>query len=289
MAPLVNVPQCTTPLFTIDTENTSPDAIKAIIAGLTQDAKDDLLRARGRPEGTYAVSLAEVMPRDLIRAQCAFGLLFWSMQFVLFHEIGHLVKGHVDWRRAQLSVSRYAEHEPGVFGELRKEQEWEADNFASRTMLFSILTDGEKVWPEIVRGDRRRAVYLWATAVAVFFSAASIVEGAVSNQPGADYPSPIERLSNAVLATAAIAKVRGMAVDEDDEGFPWLTMRQAWSELDDLLGKVFDGRYSGVFSGQKGATIPMSVVPLKVPHYEEWKEFDRLANVSKGLMVRVQL
>lgn len=233
-----------------------------------------------------ALAAEDIIPPDRQRLELAQRLWRWSLILIVFHELGHIVHGHVDHLLQDTNSKIFNEIVGGKvqnkkWYEMRRAQESQADNLA---LLFTYLGLQAAV-PQLplwlsaaADGAPNKIAYLWSFATATVFTLFATLEGIVNgDRIGTSHPNPFERLAAILCADITSRTSEGLAKRSEGamaEAF------EAWRDLDKSMANVLQG-FQGFFQ-QEEAIVPINFQTLtrNYPHYEEWSQFDRLTPQS---------
>lgn len=247
--------------------------------------------------GDETISFA---PIGLERLSLSRWLWEQSLQFVLCHELGHIVHGHTDFLFSSANGSTLAEiSQGGRDAEHRLRQELEADCFATQlTFMPIVMRDLNGDGPEFLKrsGDLNRLYYAWGFALAGMFTVFAMAESGFtrssfecpSDQAGLSdaflkgrttHPHPFVRLST----QANYAVINALRTVPDLADTSLADILRGWNDLDAALGQIMDDRYRGYFS-QPAAVLIDSEIFARVGEYP-WTPFQRIPKGSEGAWI----
>ncbi len=159
---------------------------------------------RGRFEdGPVVNQTMSFAPIGLERLSLSRWLWEQSLQFVLCHELGHIVHGHTDFLFSTANGAPLTEmSQGGRDAEHRLRQELEADCFATQlTFMPIVMRDLKGDGPEFLKnsdGDLNRLYYAWGFALAGMFTVFAMAESGFTRS-SFECPSDRTGLSDAFL------------------------------------------------------------------------------------------
>lgn len=221
-----------------------------------------------------------------------------SLQFVLCHELGHIVRGHTDFLFSSANGAPLTEiSQGGRDAEQRLRQELEADCFATQlTFMPIVMRDLKGGGPEFLKnsgGDLNRMYYAWGFALAGMFTVFAMAESGFtrssfecpSDRTGLSdaflkgrttHPHPFVRLST----QANYAVVNALRTVPDLSDTSLADILRGWKDLDAALAQIMDDRYTGYFS-QPATFVIDSEIFAPAGEYP-WTPFKRIPRGGEG-------
>lgn len=206
-----------------------------------------------RGEGEQLQPFTEA--KDETRRLYAYGLCLMALKFVVQHELGHLLNGHVGYLEALGTPGLEVAPPSDAMGALERQTlEWDADALATKFTIFTTLEESD----EDPRPLKERLL-MWAISVYTFFH---VLYG---TDPGAldfsrSHPPPSVRLKYAFMTGVQIAAARGKL--------------DSFVALLPEVGRRCEEAYAAI-SGRRhdaaGLAMAIRAADERLPHYHrEW-------------------
>lgn len=230
-------------------------------------------------------------PEDPARRELANCLWRWSLNFVLFHELAHILHGHVDFlasidpasvfrgEKSTMPLAAVASIKPSLalddsWYELRRSQELQADRFAvAATFLPLALSPGSL--PSTLRVSDR-LIYTWGFALATIFTVFAHLDA--GNGTTASHPPPHTRLATSMFAVDQALARHGATPSVNVT----TTILRAWKDVDRLFHLAFGDIFHRFFLDQQPYALKINVDSIlqSYPYQEHWHQHDRLGRLA---------
>jgi hypothetical protein len=183
------------------------------------------------------------LPLDQTRATFAMHLSSTALQFLLMHEIGHVVAGHLELRERQGCGPTISEFGTAGTQDARTPPrhvlECDADAFAAHTESFLDLhPNTDRLWTEVFRWSavpgRSAGFIAYATAISILFRMLGRNGYAPGSLNPATHPPPAVRSCLAISRSMSLAVIAGrFAMDEFSHlcGESVFHVEETWASL----------------------------------------------------------
>lgn len=227
-----------------------------------------------------ADSLPGPLQRELIHT-----LFYWSLQFILFHELAHIGFGHVRHAQAQLGRRSFPElgarQEAGQLpsamkisqaeSNLRVSQEQQADGFVTETLLPALLHGKGKLRRAVFEDSADRVIYAWYFMASTVYTLFFMMDDGARSIGRPTHPPPLLRLTDSMFGASLL---KGMEINTLVRN-----MDQAWRDVDDLFATVFGNGYRKVWKNDRRVIVDIDFERVglrKFPHRDEWRKYERI-------------
>jgi hypothetical protein len=257
---------------------------------------------------TSGKPLIPIAPEDRDRHAFVMYLWKWSLLFIVFHELGHLAHGHVEFflrgssgkpfeEIADMATKSAVLQSAGLTGaawaELRQGQERQADRFAAALVFIPLFNNSHLLPPflsNVTESGFNRLPYAFGFALATIFTVFACLEKEVKyDRIGFTHPNPFERLNSALFAplTFLCESVKPKSAPNTkllDE------IHTGWQDLDRLLEMAFGKMFRGFFTNERPVfLISLESLARTYAHEEKWSPFDRIKRHSGGGQLRLEI
>jgi hypothetical protein len=246
-------------------------SVRELLDDLPAQIQADVKRHLSR-QATYSVDITKVSPLDPKRQQMAFLLLRWSMLFMLLHEVGHIVHGHVDYARRELHAVEYREAGGSPDVVLRRAQEQQADIFATTLMHFAVLRHPRELHPDLFGGKTEECIRALAFALVTVFSTIAVAEGSIPHEQRT-HPDPRERFVAAITIGLEESRLEGIIASSDilQIGF------EALFDVESLFREAFTKSTNPWRLDDDGIGVPLGLASTAETReqWRHWAKYDR--------------
>jgi hypothetical protein len=191
-------------------------------------------------------------PNDWFRQSIADTLSTMALDFLFFHELAHLRRGHLHYLQTEANANKIDEtwsHWSGADAGTRRAKqalELDADGGAMEVTLTPWLRGGHVRGFSAKEAEPDEAVVLWSIAVAFLFLLMDPFPSRIEDYVVQDHPHPVVRLTHVFLQARHVAGSISKEVARGFEGAWWEALRQVAvaSGTLDLRSSVFHAFHS---------------------------------------------
>ncbi|HEX7150458.1 MAG TPA: hypothetical protein VF618_03145 [Thermoanaerobaculia bacterium] len=250
--------------------------VEALRPQVLPEQRGDITVRKIARQPVCSIDIAEHLPADAERRHFAVKLWQWAMCFVLYHELAHIMRGHVDYLMSVHRAQGLPEIGRTGNADLSRSQEFQADMYAAVATLLPLFT---------IKSDanRGRKVYAWGFTAAVLFSLLRALEGTKIADAERTHPPALDRLT--VCALGATTRARMLDMGGDDMFGDAI---RGFFDVDRLLPSIVPGRYTSLVregGAPQGIGIPAGPLMANYLQHDAWRRFDRLEGVVENIPV----
>lgn len=185
-------------------------------------------------------------PKDWFRRSIADTLATMALDFVFFHELTHLRRGHLHFLQAEVGADRIDESWPGGDSDVQEAEqafELDADGGAMEITLGPWLDGGHVKGFRSGEAGPEEAIELWTFAVAFLFLLFDPFPQPVLAYREKDHPHPMVRLSHIYFQASHIAQRRSLQTMQSFQDYWWAALNHV-GEVSALLNMPSSVMYS---------------------------------------------
>lgn len=182
-----------------------------------------------QPVGASKLRQVWKAPKDWFRQSIADTLSTMALDFLFFHEITHLRRGHLHFLRTEASASKIDETWSTAKPPIQRAKqafELDADGGAMELTLTPWLRGGHVKGFSSKEAGPEEAIVLWVIAVAFLFLLFDPFPTGIEEYRSADHPHPAVRLTHVFLQARHVTKSVSPEVARQFEEAWWEGLRQ---------------------------------------------------------------